>query len=444
MKPLIRTILKNAHNNGSVSVHGWIQSVRKMKNVAFADVTDGSSPQPLNVVFENPQDAEILTTGTCIKIDGTLVKSKGRQDFELQAKHLSIFGQSPNDYPLQKKYHSKEFLRQLPHLRWKSKQAAQVLKYRNWALQSMKQFFDENDVVQVSSPILTSSDCEGAGKVFEISKSKEFFGEPAFLTVSSQLHLEVYAAALSRVWNLTPAFRAETSDTNRHLSEFWLVEAEICFLDDLRDLIFFCERMVRSALPSSSCAMGMDLVKSKWNDEARVKMESRWAMASKPWEVITYTEAIELLNKSRNRADGSVAAHLPWGSDLPSEHEKFLANEIVAGPVVVIDYPEQIKPFYMKRNDERTVSCFDVLFPEVGEIVGGSIREDNYDLLMERMRRFCMNAEKLRWYTDLRKYGSSPHGGYGLGFERLVMYMCGLDNIRDATGFIRGFGQLPC
>lgn len=309
----------------------------------------------------------------------------------------------------------------------------------------MQHYFDENEVVQVNSPILTSSDCEGAGEVFEVAKSKEFFGESAFLTVSSQLHLEVYAAALSRVWNFTPAFRAEESDTNRHLSEFWMVETELSFLENLRDLISFCEGMVRSAIPSTEgCAMGSDLLKSKWNDEARAKLEKRWALASKPWEVISYTEAVELLNNSRNRSDGSLAAYLPWGSDLPSEHEKFLANDIVAGPVVVTDYPEKIKPFYMKKNDERTVSCFDVLFPEVGEIVGGSIREDDYTLLINRMRQFSMNAERLQWYTDLRKFGSFPHGGYGLGFERLVMYMCGLDNIRDATGFIRGVGQLPC
>jgi len=441
MRPLISAIRQTAAVGSRASVDGWVQSVRKMKNVAFADIGDGSSVHSLNVVFDRPEQAAELSTGACVQVDGQIVESPGKQKFELQADSVKVLGPAGPDYPLQKKYHSREFLRQLPHLRWKTRQAAQVLRYRSWAMAQLQQFFIKNDVCQVNSPIITSSDCEGAGEVFTIEKSQEFFGKPAYLSVSSQLHLEVFAASLSRVWNMTPAFRAEASDTNRHLSEFWIAEVELAFISKLEELTKFCEHMTQATVPAD--AMREELLVSKRDGETRAKLENRWNIVSKPWTTLTYTEAVDLLNKS-----GKVPP-LVWGQQLPSEHEKFLASELVNGITVVTDYPESFKPFYMKASEHQepgkpTVACFDVLFPEIGEVVGGSMREDSYELLKRRMALKNMNSAGLEWYTDLRKFGSFPHGGYGLGFERLVMYLCGLDNVRDATGFVRGFGQLPC
>lgn len=444
MKPVVAKVLKNALPGAHVQLEGWVQSVRKMKNVAFADISDGSTPKPMNVVFSNPESAHSLTTGSCVQVSGELSEAPGgkQQDFELQAQSVSVMGPAASDYPLQKKYHSKEFLRQLPHLRWKTRQAQQVLRYRSWCLNRLSNFFVENDVFQVNSPILTSSDCEGAGETFKVEKSNDFFKKPAYLSVSSQLHLEVYAASLARVWNLAPAFRAEASDTNRHLSEFWMIEAELSFLDNLGELTNFCEAMVKSMLPANEQAD--DLLTSKRSKEDKLKLEKRWGLADKKWETISYYEALKLLNNNGKLTE------LKWGDDLPSEHEKLLANELIRGPVVVTNYPKSLKPFYMKSSGKlsqeqgESVDCFDVLYPEIGEIVGGSLREDNYEVLLANMKAQKMDINALDWYLDLRKYGSFPHGGYGLGFERIITYLTGQDNIRDATGFIRGYSQLPC
>lgn len=433
----LRRILQLAKPGEAARAQGWVSSVRKMKKWAFADITDGSSVEPLSVIL-TPDQAAKLSTGACVDIRGQVKESpKGAtQAVELHADSVKLLGEADSTYPLQKKYHSREFLRQFPQFRWKTRTAAQVLQYRSFAIKQLTDFFNENDVVQVNSPILTSSDCEGAGEVFGLEKSLDFFGKQAYLSVSSQLHLEVYCAALARVWNMTPAFRAEASDTNRHLSEFWMVEAELAFLDSLAELTGFCEQMVKATVPTGS--IKHSLLASKRDQEARDRLEQRWETLAGKWTTMTYTDAVDFIN-----AHGTKVSTAKWGDGLSSEQEKFLAGTL-GTPVVVTDYPTEIKPFYMKASSSQTVACFDLLIPDVGELVGGSMREDNYEKLLANLEKYDMNPESMSWYTDLRKYGSFPHGGYGLGFERLVMYTCGLDNIRDATGFIRGFGQLPC
>lgn len=412
-----------------------------MKRHAFADLSDGSSPTPIPVLLD-PAAAEPLTTGACVEIEGRVEKGPGKnQGLEIHASSAKILGESPSDYPLQKKYHSKEFLRQLPHLRWKTRTAQQVLRYRSWAINQISNYFLSQNCFQVNSPIITSSDCEGAGEVFKIEKSPEFFGKNAYLTVSSQLHLEVYAAALGRVWNLTPAFRAEASDTNRHLSEFWMIEPEFAFVDfkELRDL---CENMVKAAVPSAQ--MEEDLLASKRKQEDKDRLVERWNLLRGKWNTISYAEAVKIIQDEH--AKGNLQSSIAWGEGIASEHEKYLAGEVFKSPLFVTDYPSQSKPFYMKGSTEHPgcVECFDLLIPQVGELVGGSMREDSYDLLLKKIRDAGMDEESLSWYLDLRKFGSFPHGGYGMGFERLIMYVCGLDNIRDAVGFIRGFNALRC
>lgn len=433
LKPLVPLILKQCPG-ASTSVSGWVQSCRKMKNVAFIDINDGSSIQSLNVVT-TPDKVAGIQTGACVKIDGKLVESSGKQKLELQAENISIYGNVGSDYPLQKKYHSSEFLRTLPHLRWKTRHNAQILRTRSWMLSRLSQFFDSRRMVQVNTPVLTSSDCEGAGEVFELSKGPEFFGKNAYLTVSSQLHLEAYVAALNRVWTLTPAFRAEASDTNRHLSEFWLVEAELAFIDR-EQLIGVCIDMIHSIIPSAEIAQG--LLDAKRSDEERAELETRWDWLGRDWPVISYTEALDLVNAE------SDLRPLKWGENIPSLHEKFIAGEIMKAPTVITDYPLSLKPFYMSKSSETTADCFDILLPEIGEIVGGSMRESDYDTLLKNIKASGMSLESIEWYLDLRKHGSFPHGGYGLGLERMIMYACGLDNIRDAVGFVRHFKNLPC
>lgn len=433
--------LSKSHINNNVEINGWINSVRKLKNVAFADVSDGTCSKSLMVVM-SPTEGKKLNTGSCVSINGIVKQSPGKeQDLEMELNSLKIMGSATNDYPLQKKYHSPEFLRSLPQYRWKTGSNAAVLRYRSFAQQQFQRYFNENDFVQVSSPLITSSDCEGAGEVFKVSSpsNPDFWKQKqAYLTVSSQLHLEVYTAALSRVWNMTPAFRAEESDTNRHLSEFWMVEAELAFTKELDDVMKVAEDMMKSAVPQGEAAN--DLLMSIRDDDKKEIVKQRWESLLKPdWPRISYTEAINIVQSVEHLSEKS------WGEDLGSEHEKYLAGEYFKGPVFVTDYPKEMKPFYMKQNgDDKTVACFDLLVPEMGELIGGSLREDDYEKLVNRMQQDGMNLEEMEWYTDLRKQGSFPHGGYGMGFERFVCFNCGVDNIRDAIGFPRFAGSVTC
>lgn len=427
-----------------MEVDGWIRSLRKLKNVAFADVADGSGAASLAVVMP-PSATKDLSTGASVRFRGMLRESpaKGQAvELEVQAEHdIKIYGKATPEYPLQKKFHTPEYLRTIPQFRWKGATYSSVLRYRSYAQRRMADFFDGHDFVQVNSPIMTSSDCEGAGEVFGVvsGKDAEFFGKPAYLSVSSQLHLEVYAAALGRVWNMTPAFRAEKSDTNRHLSEFWMVEAELAFTETLDDVMSVAEGMVRAAVPTGRAAE--DLLRARRSEDDRQLLQRRWAMLSGPdkWPRVTYAEALDIL-----RQHGKTNA--TWESGLATEHEKFLAKEVFQGPVFVTDYPTEQKPFYMKKTAGRddTVACFDLLVPEMGELIGGSLREDDYDTLVASMKHHDMDVADLKWYLDLRQQGSFPHGGYGMGFERYVSFICGIENVREAIGFPRWFGSCVC
>lgn len=447
----IKSVLSDPQVGSEANINGWVRSVRKLKSVAFADVTDGTTHMSMPVIM-TPQQAKLLTTGACIEVSGKLKQSPGsKQDVELEAsKDPVILGQSAADYPLQKKYHSPEFLRSLPQFRWKTQVNSSTLRYRSYALSQISRFYDENDYTQVNSPLLTSSDCEGAGEVFSVTagSNSDFFGKKAYLSVSSQLHLEVYAAALSRVWNMAPAFRAEESDTNRHLSEFWMIEAEIAFAKSLDDITEVAEGMVRAAVPRGKAAD--NLLLSIRSPERKELVQSRWQMLSgdSAWPRITYDEAINMVADARaagaQDSEGVVLPPVSWSEGLASAHEKYLAGHIFKSPVFVTDYPKEIKPFYMKSSGEKTVAAFDLVVPDMGELIGGSLREDDYETLKQNMEKCNMDVEDLDWYLKLRQYGSFPHGGFGMGFERLVCFMCGIENIRDAIGFPRWANHIQC
>lgn len=452
----LHTIKKTLESGpGLHSVQGWVRSVRKLKNVAFIDLSDGSGAN-IMAVLSRPDYARDIMTGTCVKLSGNLVPSPGAgQSYELQItddKDIKILGESSADYPLQKKYHSPEFLRTIPQFRWKTVGNSAILRLRSQIQSQISKYYESQDFVQVNSPIMTSSDCEGAGEVFTVmvpGSDIDFFGKKSYLSVSSQLHLEVYAASLGRVWNIAPAFRAEKSDTNRHLSEFWMVEAELAFTESLEDVMSSCEGMVRATIPDETT--GQDLLNSLRDKNRTQVIEQRWANLhnnGQKWPRITYKEALKILDN----VPSTVASLRPtnWTEGLGSEHEKYLAGQVFKGPVFITDYPVEQKPFYMKRSPDKnddmapTVECFDLLVPEMGELTGGSLREDDYQRLISRMIALGMDVDCMQWYTDLRKYGSFPHGGYGLGLERLVCYLGGIENIRDAIGFPRWHQSCLC
>lgn len=447
----IKSVLSDPKIGSEAKINGWVRSVRKLKSVAFADVTDGTTHTSMPVIM-TPQQAKSLTTGACIEVIGKLKQSPGsQQDIELEASDSPvILGPSAADYPLQKKYHSPEFLRSLPQFRWKTQVNSSTLRYRSYALSQISRFYEENDYTQVNSPLLTSSDCEGAGEVFSVTSgtNPEFFGKKAYLSVSSQLHLEVYAAALSRVWNMAPAFRAEESDTNRHLSEFWMIEAEAAFVNSLEEITSVAEGMIRAAVPKGKAAD--NLLQSIRSPERKELVENRWKMLSgdSAWPRITYTEALKLLSDARaagaKDSEGLTLPTVSWSDGLASAHEKYLSEHIFKSPVFVTDYPKEIKPFYMKSSGDKTVAAFDLVVPGMGELIGGSLREDNYETLKQKMEKLDMDLEDLDWYLKLRQYGSFPHGGFGMGFERLVCFMCGIENIRDAIGFPRWANHIKC
>lgn len=462
-----KAFFQSVQESQSVSVTGWIKSVRKSKNVAFADISDGTCGTPVSIVMNNPEDAKSLSTGACVEIKGTVQKAppaKNRvQSYEVVADHIKVWGPTDKDYPLQKKYHTTEFLRTIPEFRWKTNTGTAVMRYRSFATNKIREYFSNNDFTQVHSPIITSSDCEGGGEVFQLSGGKEgpkFFGEDkaAYLSVSSQLHLEVFTGALSRVWNIAPAFRAEDSNTTRHLSEFWIVEAEIAFITQLNQLMDIVENMIKSAvapLLDESSPEAKDLLAVKRDAESKQMLLDRWkVMASDNWTRITYTDAVSILNEKYSQDSSIFQGQAPptWGEGLASVHEKYLAGTLYNGPVFVTDYPIQEKPFYMLQNEpivvngkkEQTVSCFDLLVPQIGELVGGSMREHDYEKLLKAMNEKGMNSRDLDWYLKLRQQGSFPHGGYGMGFERFLAYVTGQSNVRDVIGFSRWAGNCVC
>ena len=446
---------------GEVTVRGWVRTRRDSKaGLSFVNVSDGSCFAPIQVVASSDlpnyeSEVKKLTAGCAVIATGTLVASQGQgQSYEIQAQSLEVVGwvEDPLTYPIQPKPMSPEFLREVAHLRPRTNLFGAVTRIRNCLAQAAHRFFHENGFLWISTPIITTSDAEGAGEMFRVSTldlanlprtdkgevdfSRDFFGKETFLTVSGQLNVEAYALSLSKVYTFGPSFRAEKSNTTRHLAEFWMIEPEIAFADlaeDARVAEQFIKYLFKAVLDER--ADDMAFIAERVDKNAIAKLE---AFINAPFERIEYTDAIALLQKSGKKFDFPVE----WGLDLQTEHERWLTEEHVGRPVVVTNYPEHIKAFYMRINDDgRTVAAMDVLAPGIGEIIGGSQREERLDVLDARMAKFGLDAEHYGWYRDFRRYGTVPHAGFGLGFERLVVYVCGLSNIRDAIPYPRAPGS---
>ncbi len=446
---------------GEVTVRGWVRTRRDSKaGLSFVNVSDGSCFAPIQVVAPASLDnyeSEVkhLTTGCSVIATGTLVASQGQgQSFEIQASAIEVVGwvEDPLTYPMQPKQHSLEYLREFAHLRPRTNLFGAVTRIRHCLAQAVHRFFHERGFYWISTPIITTSDAEGAGQMFRVSTldlanlprtregevdfSRDFFGKETFLTVSGQLNVEAYALALSKVYTFGPTFRAENSHTTRHLAEFWMIEPEIAFADLAADADLaedFLKYLFRTVLAER--ADDMAFIAERVQKDAVTRLEG---FINAPFERIDYGEAIRLLQASGRKFDFPVE----WGLDLQTEHERWLTEEHVGRPVVVMNYPEHIKAFYMRLNDDgKTVAAMDVLAPGIGEIIGGSQREERLDVLDARMAQFGLDPEHYQWYRDFRRYGGVPHAGFGLGFERLVVYVCGLSNIRDAIAYPRAPGS---
>jgi asparaginyl-tRNA synthetase len=440
-----------------VEVRGWVRTRRDSKaGISFVNVSDGSTFDPIQVVAPSAlpnYEKEVLhlTAGCSVVCRGTLVKSQGKgQSYEVQADEVKVLGfvEDPDTYPIQPKQHTLEFLREVAHLRPRTNTFGAITRVRHTAAQAVHRFFHEEGHFWVNTPIITASDAEGAGQMFRVSTldlanlprteagkidwHKDFFGKEAYLTVSGQLNVEAYCLALSKVYTFGPTFRAENSNTTRHLAEFWMIEPEIAFAD-LNEDANLAERFLKYVFKAVLTECGPDM---KFFEERQQKgvIERMEKFINSSFERIDYTDAIEILKKAKKKFDYAVE----WGNDLQTEHERYLTEEHVGRPVVVMNYPEKIKAFYMRLNEDgRTVAAMDVLAPGIGEIIGGSQREERLDMLDARMQKFGLNPDHYQWYRDLRRYGTVPHAGFGLGFERLIVYMCGLQNIRDAIPYPR-------
>ncbi len=444
-----------------VTVRGWVRTRRDSKaGLSFVNVSDGSCFAPIQVVAtaELPNyESEVrrLTAGCAVVATGTLVASQGQgQAFEIQASGIEVAGwvEDPETYPIQPKQHSLEFLREVAHLRPRTNLFGAVTRIRHCLAQAVHRFYHERGFYWISTPIITTSDAEGAGQMFRVSTldlanlprgkdgavdfSRDFFGKETFLTVSGQLNVEGYALALSKVYTFGPTFRAENSNTTRHLAEFWMIEPEVAFAD-LAANADLAEDFLKYLFAAVLAERGDDMafIAERVQKDAISRLE---AFIQAPFERIDYTDAITLLQK----ADRKFEFPVEWGLDLQTEHERWLTEEHVGRPVVVMNYPEHIKAFYMRLNDDgRTVAAMDVLAPGIGEIIGGAQREERLDVLDARMAQFGLDPEHYQWYRDFRRYGGVPHAGFGLGFERLVVYVCGLSNIRDAIAYPRAPGS---
>ena len=441
----------------SITIAGWVRSIRSSKNFGFIVVNDGTFFETLQIVYHDTMDnftaVEKLNVGAAIIVTGRLVATPdAKQPFEIQAQEVSIEGESAPDYPLQKKRHTFEYLRTISHLRPRTNTFEAVFRVRSLAAYAIHKFFQERDFVYVHTPIITGSDCEGAGEMFRVTTldlkdlprtedggvdvSKDFFGKTTNLTVSGQLNGETYAMAFKNIYTFGPTFRAENSNTTRHAAEFWMIEPEIAFAD-LKDDMILAEGMLKYVIRYVLEHAGEEMkFFNSFVDKGL--LERLHHVADSEFAHVTYTEAIEILEKNNDKFDYKVS----WGADLQTEHERFLTEEVFKRPVFVTDYPKEIKAFYMKLNDDgKTVAAVDCLVPAIGEIIGGSQREDDYDKLVERIRELGLEEEDYRFYLDLRKYGSARHAGFGLGFERLVMYLTGMANIRDVVPFPRTVGN---
>ncbi len=451
----IKEILKDASYIGTqVTVCGWVRTSRDSKNMAFIELNDGTSLSHLQIVIDKSKLSDIssfMPGGTALKVIGTVVKGAVNNAVEVNADEITLLGECPSDYPLQKKRCSLEFLRTIPHLRVRTNTFNAVLRVRSVAAAAIHSFFQQNNYVYIHTPLLTASDCEGAGEVFKVTtigysdkyKSEEeyyaddFFGRKAGLSVSGQLEGEVAAMAMGKIYTFGPSFRAEKSNTQRHVAEFWHVEPEIAFAE-LDDVIEVAEAMIKFVLKDvlEKCPDELAFFEKFFEKGLREKLQK---IVDGDFERITYTKAIELLKD----ADVEFQYPIEWGCDLATEHERYITEQVYNKPVFVTDYPKEIKSFYMKQNpDGKTVAATDLLVPGVGEIIGGSQREENLDKLLAAMEERGMTQDEYKDYLDLRKFGSVPHGGFGLGFDRIVMYMTGMANIRDVQLYPRTVGNI--
>ena len=451
----IREIFRNKDKfaDKEVTIGGWVRSNRNSKNFGFIVVNDGTFFEPIQVVYgnglENYDEVGKINVGAAIIVRGTLVLTPdAKQPFEIQAAEVTVEGASTPDYPLQKKRHTFEYLRTISHLRPRTNTFEAVFRVRSLCAYAIHKFFQERDFVYVHTPLITGSDCEGAGEMFQVTTldlnnlpmtedgkvdfSKDFFNKPTNLTVSGQLNGETYAMAFKNIYTFGPTFRAENSNTTRHAAEFWMIEPEIAFAD-LEDDMMLAESMLKYVInyvlenAPEEMAFFNNFVDKGLLDRLRNVVENDFAR-------VTYTEAIDILSKHNDKFDYKVS----WGCDLQTEHERYLTEQIYKRPVFVTDYPKEIKAFYMKLNDDgKTVAAVDCLVPGIGEIIGGSQREDDYGKLKARMEELGLKEEDYDFYLDLRKYGSTRHSGFGLGFERCVMYLTGMGNIRDVIPFPR-------
>ncbi len=467
----IKTLLSSTDYGKAVNLKGWVRTKRGSKNVAFIALNDGSTIKNVQVVVDlNPEMEGVLEnvhTGAALSIDGVIIESPGSgQQVEVQAKEIDVLGPAdPEEYPLQPKKHSLEFLREKAHLRFRTNTFGAITRIRHAMIFAVHKYFNDNGFYNIHTPIITASDAEGAGEMFqvttlnlnnipkgddgEIDFNDDFFGKATNLTVSGQLEAELAALALSKVYTFGPTFRAENSNTSRHLAEFWMIEPEMAFYD-IHDDMDLAEDMLKYLIQYAldNCMDDLEFLSKRLLDEEKNKkaedrsmelIEKLKFVLDQKFERITYTEAIDILRNSKpNKKKRFQFVIEGWGADLQSEHERYLVEKHFKKPVILTDYPREIKAFYMKQNDDgKTVRALDVLFPQIGEIIGGSQREDDYDKLYARIKEMDIPEESMWWYLETRKFGSVTHAGFGLGFERLMLFMTGMGNIRDVIPFPR-------
>ncbi len=459
-RTLVKEIYENMQSFGgqTIVIGGWARSIRDSKSFGFIDLNDGSCFKGIQVVFEreiiaNYDEIAKLNVGSSVVVKGVLeLTLENKQPFELKATEVTVEGTSTPDYPLQKKRHTVEYLREQAYLRPRTNLFSAVFRVRSEVAFAIHQFFNERGFVYVHTPLITGSDCEGAGEMFRVTTldmndvpktedgkvdySKDFFGKSVNLTVSGQLEGETYAMAFGNIYTFGPTFRAENSNTARHAAEFWMIEPEIAFAD-LKDDMELAWDMIKHIINHvlSKCKQELEFFNSFVD---KTLLERLNMLANSDYSTVTYTEAVELLQKSGREFKYPVK----WGSDLQTEHERYITEEIFKKPVFVIDYPKEIKSFYMRLNDDgKTVAAMDLLVPGVGEIIGGSQREERLDVLLTRMDECGLKEEDYRWYVNLRKYGGTKHAGFGLGFERIIMYLTGVSNIRDVIPYPRTVGN---
>ena len=455
----IRALFASAPADGaSVTVCGWAKTVRDSKNIGFIELSDGSCFKPLQVVFEaakleNYKDIAKAGVGTSLVVTGRVVLTPGaKQPLEVNADSIRVLGACPPEYPLQKKRHTVEFLRTMPHLRPRTNTFSAAFRVRSVAAYGIHKFLQENGFVYVHTPLITGSDCEGAGEMFRVTTldaaqpprteegavdfSQDFFGRATNLTVSGQLEGEAMATAFGKIYTFGPTFRAENSNTPRHLSEFWMIEPEVAF-NDINDNMELAEDFIKYCVSYAleHAADDIEFLAKMYDEDLVERLKS---VVNTEFVRLTYTEGVKILEESGHKFEFPVY----WGADLQSEHERFLVEEHFKRPVILTDYPKEIKAFYMKQNEDgKTVRAMDVLFPKIGEIIGGSEREESYEKLSQRIEELNIPMKDMWWYLDTRRFGTVPHSGFGLGFERLVLFVTGMTNIRDVIAFPRTPGN---